>query len=167
MDNSLTKNVHAPYILDTHWTETDSMRTTDSMRGLTAIPLPAGTFRTLVAAMKAADLWGALQSRGPFTLFAPTDAAFARLPKRALEALLADKTRLSRVLGYHVLPRTVLAAQMVAAGRSRATSLTGQELDIEARHGRVYVNGTRVVRADIPASNGVIHVIDAVVMPKA
>jgi uncharacterized surface protein with fasciclin (FAS1) repeats len=122
----------------------------------------AGSFDTLVAAVKAADLVGTLKGQGPFTVFAPTDAAFAKLPKAQLDALLADKAALTRVLTYHVLAGRVDAAKVVKL--SSAATVEGQSVAITVNDS-VMVNNATVIEADIETSNGVIHVIDTVLLP--
>ncbi|WP_338414799.1 fasciclin domain-containing protein [uncultured Sphaerotilus sp.] len=122
----------------------------------------AGSFKTLVAAVQAAGLVDTLKGPGPFTVFAPTDEAFAKVPKEALDALLKDKAALTKVLTYHVVPGKVMAAD-VKAGKVR--TVQGQELTL-ATTGGVMVDNARVTAADVVASNGVIHVIDTVVMPR-
>ena len=122
----------------------------------------AGNFSTLVAAVKAAGLVETLKSAGPFTVFAPTDAAFAKVPKATLEGLLADKAALTKVLTYHVVAGKVMAAD-VKAGHVK--TVQGTDLAM-ATEGGVTVNGAQVVAADVAASNGVIHAIDTVLMPK-
>jgi uncharacterized surface protein with fasciclin (FAS1) repeats len=125
----------------------------------------AGTFKTLATALTAAGLIETLKGPGPFTVFAPTDAAFAKLPPAALKALLADKAKLTAVLTYHVVPGTVLAAQVV--GLTEATTVQGGKIAIKVVGGKVKLNGTSTVTStDIKAKNGVIHVIDTVLMPK-
>lgn len=123
----------------------------------------AGSFKTLVTALKAAGLVEALKADGPFTVFAPSDEAFAKVPKDVLEGLLADKERLAAVLKYHVVAGKVMAAD--AAKLKSAKTLTGQNLSIDAKGG-VKINGAKVVKADIKCANGVIHVIDTVLIPK-
>ena len=123
----------------------------------------AGQFKTLVKAVQAAGLVDTLKGEGPFTVFAPTDAAFAKLPAGTLESLLNDKQKLTQVLTYHVVPGKVTAAQ-VKAGEVK--TVQGQPLNVRADGGAVMVNNARVTRTDIMASNGVIHVIDTVVLPK-
>ncbi len=123
----------------------------------------AGTFNTLAAALQAADLVGVLQGDGPFTVFAPTDAAFAKLPEGTVEALLADKEALIRVLTYHVVPGKVMASDVV--GLSSAETVAGITAPIEVKMGKVYVAGAEVSKTDVGASNGVIHVIDSVMLP--
>ena len=123
----------------------------------------AGEFDTLVAALKAAGLVETLKSAGPFTVFAPNDAAFAKIPPEQLNALLADKKKLTAVLTYHVVPAKVMAAE-VKSGPVK--TVQGQSLKVEASAAGVKVDNARVIQADIVASNGVIHVIDAVLMPE-
>ena len=122
----------------------------------------AGDFDTLVTAVKQAGLVETLKSEGPFTVFAPTDEAFAKIPEADMKALLADKEKLTRVLSYHVVPGKVMASDV--AGMSAAKTVEGGSLDISASSG-VRVNDAKVVKTDIETSNGVIHVIDTVLMP--
>ena len=122
----------------------------------------AGNFNTLVTAVKAAGLVDTLKGPGPFTVFAPTDAAFAKVPKATLDALLADKAALTKVLTYHVVPAKVMAAD-VKAGKVK--TVQGQELTVTTQGG-VMVDNAKVVATDVAASNGVIHAIDTVLMPK-
>ena len=122
----------------------------------------AGSFKTLATALGAADLVGTLKGKGPFTVFAPTDEAFAKIPKADLDALLKDKKKLTAVLTYHVVPGKVMAAD-VKAGKVK--TVQGSEVTI-ATTGGVTVNNAKVTKTDIAASNGVIHVIDTVLMPK-
>jgi uncharacterized surface protein with fasciclin (FAS1) repeats len=122
----------------------------------------AGNFTTLAAALQAAGLVDTLKGPGPFTVFAPTDAAFAKVPKADLDALLKDKAKLTAVLTYHVVPGTVMAKD-VKAGKVK--TVQGSELTV-ATMGGVTVDGARVTATDVVASNGVIHVIDSVVIPK-
>lgn len=126
-----------------------------------------GSFKTLVAALKAADLVGALQGAGPFTVFAPTDAAFAKLPAGTVDALLKDPVKLGAILKYHVISGRVMAADVIKAKGAKPATLNGAPLDVTVKEGKVYVNGAHVTTADVKASNGVIHVIDAVVLPPA
>jgi uncharacterized surface protein with fasciclin (FAS1) repeats len=123
----------------------------------------AGQFKTLVTALQEASLVDTLKGKGPFTVFAPTDEAFAKLPPGALDALLKDKQKLAAVLTYHVVPGSVMAAQ-VKPGQVK--TVQGQSLTVTAGSGNVMVDNAKVVKADIRASNGVIHVIDSVVLPK-
>jgi uncharacterized surface protein with fasciclin (FAS1) repeats len=122
----------------------------------------AGQFKTLATALQAAGLIETLKGKGPFTVFAPTDAAFAKIPKAQLDALLADKAKLTAVLTYHVVSGKVMAKD-VKAGKVK--TVQGSELTLGTMGG-VTVDAAKVVQADIAADNGVIHVIDSVVMPK-
>ena len=124
--------------------------------------IAAGSFDTLVAAVQAAGLEQTLKGAGPFTVFAPTDAAFAQIPKEQLDALLADKQALTKVLTYHVVPGEVKAAAVV--NLSSAATVEGQSLTISVGDS-VRVNNATVIKTDIVTSNGVIHVIDAVMLP--
>jgi uncharacterized surface protein with fasciclin (FAS1) repeats len=123
----------------------------------------AGSFKTLVSALQAAGLVETLKGKGPFTVFAPTDEAFAKIPKADLDALLKDKAKLTRVLTNHVVPGQVMAADVVKL--KEAKTVEGQSVKIDAASG-VSVDGARVVKADVVASNGVIHVIDSVILPR-
>ena len=126
----------------------------------------AGSFNTLVAAVQAADLVDVLKSEGPFTVFAPTDAAFAKLPAGTVEMLLLpeNKAKLAAVLTYHVVPGKVMSADLAGKKLSPAT-VQGTTVDVDATGSSVMVDGATVVTADIETSNGVIHVIDTVIMP--
>ncbi len=126
-----------------------------------------GSFNTLVTALKAADLVGALSGKGPFTVFAPTDAAFAKLPAGTIDALLKDPKKLASILTYHVVSGKVMAADVIKGNGAKPATLNGAALDITVKGGKVYVNGAQVTTADVVGSNGVIHVIDAVVLPPA
>jgi len=128
------------------------------------VAVGAGSFETLVTAVKAAGLVDTLRGEGPFTVFAPTDEAFAKLPKDQLSALLADKEALTAVLSYHVVPGKVMAADVI--GLDSATSVQGSNITIDTSDG-VKVDGANVVMTDIEATNGVIHVIDAVIIPSS
>src|SRR6478609_291010 len=122
----------------------------------------AGQFKTLAAALDKAGLVSTLKGKGPFTVFAPTDAAFAKVPKADLDALLADKAKLSAVLTYHVVPGKVMAKD-VKAGKVK--TVQGSELTVGTTGG-VMVDGAKVTATDIVADNGVLHVIDSVMLPK-
>ena len=122
----------------------------------------AGNFKTLAAALQAAGLVDTLKGKGPFTVFAPTDEAFAKIPKADLDALLKDKAKLTAVLTYHVVSGQVMAKD-VKAGKVK--SVQGSELSLGTAGG-VTVDGAKVVKADIVTDNGVIHVNDSVVLPK-
>lgn len=123
----------------------------------------AGTFNTLVTAVEAAGLVDTLKGPGPFTVFAPTDAAFAKIPKAKLDALLKDKAALAKVLTYHVVSGKVMAAD-VKPGMVK--TVEGDALTIKTKGAKVMVDKALVSKTDIAADNGVIHVIDAVLMPK-
>lgn len=122
----------------------------------------AGDFKTLATALQAAGLVETLKGDGPFTVFAPTDEAFAKIPKADLQALLADKAMLTKVLTYHVVSGKVTAADVVKL--SNAKTVEGQSIKIDTSDG-VKVDGANVIKTDIMASNGVIHVIDSVILP--
>lgn len=124
----------------------------------------AGSFTTLAKALEAAGLVETLKGEGPFTVFAPTDEAFAKLPKGTLDALLKDKKKLTAILTYHVVPGKV-GSEQVATLKS-AKTVNGKELTIATTGGNVTVGNATVIQADIPATNGVIHVIDSVLLPE-
>jgi len=128
----------------------------------------AGSFKTLVTAVKAAGLVDTLKSKGPFTVFAPNDDAFAKLPKGTVEGLLKDIPKLKSVLTYHVVPGKVMAADVVKL--KTAKTVQGQDVKIDASkwhlHKNVKINDANVIKADIATDNGVIHVIDKVMLPK-
>jgi uncharacterized surface protein with fasciclin (FAS1) repeats len=132
---------------------------------IVAVASSAGNFKTLVTALKAAGLVETLQGKGPFTVFAPTDNAFAKLPAGTLEDLLKpqNKEKLVAILTYHVVPGKVMAADVKTM---KAKTVNGKELSIKVSDGKVMVDNANVVKTDVAASNGVIHVIDTVVMPK-
>jgi uncharacterized surface protein with fasciclin (FAS1) repeats len=123
----------------------------------------AGQFNTLVTAVKAAGLVDTLKGPGPFTVFAPTDAAFAKLPKGTLDALLANPEELKKILTYHVVAGKVMSADVKPGG---VKTVEGSEATLSTRGGKVMIDKATVVKADVEASNGVIHVIDSVIMPK-
>lgn len=124
----------------------------------------AGSFKTLLAAVEAAGLTETLKGTGPFTVFAPTDEAFAKLPAGPVEALLKDPKKLAAILTYHVVSGKVMASQVV--GLKSAKTVNGQEVSIKVANGKVMIDNAKVVSTDIATSNGVIHVIDAVILPK-
>jgi uncharacterized surface protein with fasciclin (FAS1) repeats len=128
----------------------------------------AGNFKTLVTAVKAAGLVDTLKSKGPFTVFAPTDDAFAKLPRGTVDGLLKDIPKLKAVLTYHVVPGKVMAADVVKL--KTAKTVQGQDVKIDASkwhlHKNVKINDANVIKADINTDNGVIHVIDKVILPK-
>lgn len=137
---------------------------TEPAPDLVDVATQAGSFSTLIAALEAAELVDVLRGEGPFTVFAPTDEAFAAIPEADLQALLADKAALTAVLTYHVVPGRVMASDVVEL--SSATTVQGQDVDIAVDMGAVKINNAKVVTTDIVASNGVIHVIDAVILPE-
>ena len=136
---------------------------TSSDDTIVEIAVAAGNFQTLVAAVQAAGLVETLSGPGPFTVFAPTDEAFAKLPEGTIEALLADTEKLGSILTYHVLPGKVMARDVVTL--TKAATADGQDVQIKVRDGKVLINDATVTVTDIEASNGVIHVIDTVIMP--
>jgi uncharacterized surface protein with fasciclin (FAS1) repeats len=128
--------------------------------------ISANSFNTLVAALKAGDLVDVLRGEGPFTVFAPTDDAFAKLPAGTLESLLKpeNKAKLQSILTYHVVPGRVMAADVVQI--NSAKTVNGQSFTVSSSNGKVMVDNATVIKTDIKASNGVIHVIDSVILPK-
>lgn len=136
----------------------------DPDQTIVEIAVGAGSFNTLVAAVQAAGLVETLSSEGPFTVFAPTDEAFAAIPEADLQALLADKEALTAVLTYHVVAGKVMASDVV--GLDSAETVNGQSVDIKVMDGKVMIDGAEVVTTDIEASNGVIHVINKVILPE-
>ena len=133
-------------------------------KDIVAVASSAGSFNTLVAAVKAAGLVETLQGPGPFTVFAPTDEAFAKLPKGTVEDLLKpeNKEKLAAILTYHVVAGKVMAADVKTM---KAKTVNGQSLDVKVNDGAVTVDNAKVTKTDVAASNGVIHVIDTVVLP--
>ncbi|MFM8393790.1 MAG: fasciclin domain-containing protein [Acidobacteriota bacterium] len=124
----------------------------------------AGSFNTLVTAVKAAGLVETLKGNGPFTVFAPTDEAFAKLPKATLDSLLADKEALKKVLLYHVVAGNVMAKDVVKL--KEAKTVQGSSAKVTVKGGMVMIDNANVVKTDIACTNGVIHVIDTVILPK-
>jgi len=124
----------------------------------------AGSFKTLITAVKAAGLEETLKGKGPFTVFAPTDEAFAKLPAGTVEALLKDKAKLTAILTYHVVAGKVMAADAIKL--TEAKTVNGQSFKIVAGKDSVMIDNAKVVKTDIVATNGVIHVIDNVILPK-
>ena len=137
---------------------------TAKSKDIVAVASGAGTFNTLVAAVKAAGLVETLQGTGPFTVFAPNDEAFAKLPLGTVEDLLKpeNKAKLVAILTYHVVAGKVMATDVKTM---KAKTVNGKELDIKVADGHVTVDGAKVVKTDVAASNGVIHIIDTVVLP--
>lgn len=134
-------------------------------KDIVATAVQAGSFKTLATALEAAGLVATLQGAGPFTVFAPTDEAFAKLPAGTVEALLKDKEKLTKILTYHVVAGEVTSGQVV--GLTEAETVAGIKAPIKVKDGMVWVGGAKVVTADVQASNGVIHVIDTVMLPPA
>jgi uncharacterized surface protein with fasciclin (FAS1) repeats len=132
------------------------------MKNIIETAVEAGSFNTLATALTAAGLIETLSGEGPFTVFAPTDEAFAKIPAETLAAVLADKEKLTAILTYHVVSGKVMAADVVKL--DNATTVQGSDVAIDASNG-VKVNDATVVTADVEATNGVIHVIDTVLMP--
>ena len=138
----------------------------DKIHDIVDTAVAAGTFKTLVAAVTAADLVDTLKSAGPFTVFAPSDAAFAKLPPGTVESLVKpeNKAKLVGILKFHVMSGKVMAAD-VSGKKLTPASVQGENLNVDGTSG-VTVNGAKVTAADISCTNGVIHVIDTVIMPK-
>jgi len=138
----------------------------DDKKDIVDTAVAAGTFQTLAAALTAGDLIATLKSEGPFTVFAPTDEAFAKLPAGTVESLLKpeNKDQLVSILTYHVVAGKVMAADVVKL--DSATTVNGKNVSIRVEDGNVFVNEAKVISADIAASNGVIHVIDTVLIPE-
>jgi uncharacterized surface protein with fasciclin (FAS1) repeats len=134
------------------------------VKNIVQTAVAAGSFKTLVSLVKQAGLAGALSGKGPLTVFAPTDAAFAKVPKATLAALAKDRSKLKAVLLYHVASGKLPAAAVVTH-KSLAT-LEGGRLSVRTHDGSIYINGARVIKANVMASNGVIHVINQVLIPR-
>jgi uncharacterized surface protein with fasciclin (FAS1) repeats len=134
-----------------------------TMPTIVDIAVQAGKFNTLVQAVQAAGLVETLSGEGPFTVFAPTDEAFAQIPQETLQAVLADKEKLTAILTYHVVPGRLMAADVVRS--TQLQTVQGQSITVSTEGG-VRVDDANVIQTDIEADNGVIHVIDKVIMPK-
>ena len=141
----------------------------DDKKDIVDTAVAAEKFKTLVAAVKAAGLVETLKGEGPFTVLAPTDEAFAKLPEGTVESLLKpeNKEKLVAILKYHVIPAKAMAADVVKLDGKSVKTAEGKSAKIEVKDGTVMINGAKVVKADIECSNGVIHVIDAVLLPPA
>ncbi len=139
-------------------------KTKDSKKDIVTIAVESGSFNTLVTALKEADLVEALQGDGPFTVFAPTDEAFAKLPEGTIESLLADKETLKSILLYHVVSGKYTSKDVV--NLDEAKTLSGKDIMINVEDGSVMINSSKVTTADVSASNGVIHIIDTVLIPE-
>ncbi|MBM3878515.1 MAG: fasciclin domain-containing protein [Verrucomicrobia bacterium] len=157
-----------PSLLADHCTSTKatSAPTSAASKDIVALAASADNFKTLVAAVKAAGLVETLQSAGPFTVFAPTDEAFAKLPAGTLENLLKPEQRgkLAAILKYHVVPGRVMAADVKTM---EAKTAQGQSVKLKVTEQGVTVDNARVIKTDLLAQNGVIHVIDSVILPKS
>jgi len=138
---------------------------TPVLQDIVDIAVADDRFETLVAALQAADLVGTLQGEGPFTVFAPTDDAFDNLPAGTVDSLLQDIPALTDVLLYHIVSGKVMAADVV--GLTSATTVLGQDVTVTVEEGNVFINDAQVIITDIEASNGVIHVIDTVLIPSS
>jgi uncharacterized surface protein with fasciclin (FAS1) repeats len=136
---------------------------TDAPRDIIGVAVEDGSFRTLLAALRATGLAETLKGEGPFTLFAPTDDAFLKLPRGTMEALIEDPPRLRSILLGHVVYGKLTAADMVA--RPAATTASGETVRFKLENGKLFVNGAKIIIPDIEASNGVIHMMGAVLMP--
>lgn len=144
-----------------------SARAADEKKGdIVDTAVKAGSFKTLAAALTAADLVKTLKGKGPFTVFAPTDEAFAKLPKATLDDLLKpeNKEKLAKILTYHVVAGKVTSADVVKL--KEAKTVNGQSVKIAVKDGGVSVDNAKVVKTDIDCTNGVIHVLDTVILPK-
>ena len=137
---------------------------TAQKKDIVDVAVEAGSFKTLATALTEAGLVETLKGKGPFTVFAPTDEAFAKLPKGTLEGLLKDKEALKNVLLYHVVSGNVLSTDVVKL--DKATTVGGKDVMIKVKDGKVYINKSVVTTADVKASNGVIHIIDTVLITK-
>ena len=133
------------------------------MKNLVETAIEAGNFKTLVKAVQEADLVDTLSSEGPFTVFAPTDDAFAKLPEGTIESLLKDKEKLTNILTYHVVPDKVMSDDVIKI--KNAKTVNGKELTIDSDN-VVKIDDATVIKTDIECSNGVIHIIDSVLLPE-
>ena len=157
--------VLAAFVAVAGWFTADSARAMSHEKDIVDTAVAAGQFNTLVAAVKAAGLVETLTGEGPFTVFAPTDEAFAKLPAGTVDDLLKpeNKDKLVSILTYHVVPGKVMSSD-IAGKKTEAKTVQGSSLEVDATKG-VMVDNAKVIKADIVASNGVIHVIDTVVIP--
>ncbi len=138
---------------------------TTAKKDIVSIALEAGTFNTLATALTEAGLVETLQGDGPFTVFAPTDEAFAKLPEGTVESLLKDKKALTNILLYHVVSGNVMASDVVKL--DKATTISKNDVMVSVVDGKVFINKSQVTTADVKASNGVIHIIDTVLIPES
>ena len=141
----------------------------DDKKDIVDTAVGAGSFKTLVAALKAADLVDTLKGEGPFTVLAPTDEAFAKLPEGTVESLLKpeNKEKLIAILKYHVIPGKAMAADVVKLDGQDVKTVEGDTAKVAVKDGSVTINNAKVVKTDIETTNGVIHVIDTVILPPA
>jgi uncharacterized surface protein with fasciclin (FAS1) repeats len=139
----------------------------DDKKDIVDTAVSAGSFKTLAAALKAADLIDTLKGEGPFTVLAPTDEAFAKLPEGTVETLLKpeNKEKLVAILKYHVIPGKAMAVDVVKLDGQEVKTVQGEKAKVAVKDGTVTVDGAKVIKADIETSNGVIHVIDTVILP--
>lgn len=142
----------------------DNKNTASTQKDIVTTAVDAGSFKTLAAALQAANLVETLKGEGPYTVFAPTDEAFAKLPEGTVEALLKDKDALTEILLYHVVSGKVTSGEVVKL--TSAKTVEGEDVMIKVSEGSVYINESKVTSADVMASNGVIHVIDTVLIPE-
>jgi uncharacterized surface protein with fasciclin (FAS1) repeats len=162
MGDGCDRDKKAGYMIKTGMTATATKSAAVPTEDIVDIAVGAGSFTTLVKAVQAAGLVETLKGEGPFTVFAPTDEAFSKIPEGDLKALLADKDKLTAVLTYHVVPGKVTAAEVTKL--DSAKTVQGESITIDTSDG-VKVDDATVIKADVLASNGVIHVIDRVIMP--
>ncbi len=165
-----TSAAPAPASSSSSPSSTPSMSASAAGKDIVDTAVAAGGFTTLAKALTAADLVETLKGEGPFTVFAPTDEAFAALPKGALDKLVADKEKLTAVLTYHVISGEVMASQVTGMNGQKVKTVQGGEITIKVADGKVSLtdaagNTVNVIKTDVTASNGVIHVIDGVLMP--
>ncbi len=145
--------------------QTMANRAVQASGDIVDVAVAAGSFNTLAAALQAAGLVETLKGTGPFTVFAPTDEAFAKLPEGTVEALLKDKEKLTAILTYHVVAGRVTSGQVVKM--DAAQTVNGKSVTIRVKDGKVMIDDATVIKADVEATNGVIHVIDRVILPEA
>ncbi len=143
--------------------QTMANRAVQASGDIVDVAVAAGSFNTLAAALQAAGLVETLKGTGPFTVFAPTDEAFAKLPEGTVEALLKDKEKLTAILTYHVVAGRVTSGQVVKM--DAAQTVNGKSVTIRVKDGKVMIDDATVIKADVEATNGVIHVIDRVILP--
>jgi len=136
----------------------------EGKKDIVDVAIENGNFNTLVNAVKAAGLEETLKGEGPYTIFAPTDEAFAKIPAETLNALIENKDELAKILSYHVLAGKAMAKDV--SNLSSAKTVQGQDVALKVDNGKVYIDDAQVIITDIQASNGVIHVIDSVIMPE-